>query len=298
VTDEKGKTAEYSLGVFDRGSLILILNAVAKMKDIQKPIILEPPMRDDMAQDEANRKALKTLKLLYGFEVKTPENQIDGSLRVSFNDNNPPDFLKHLLDLSNPASVTDLTIKTSKHEKKITLTQTHIAYLNLLSGVEVLDISGTGQTINATDEQSTKDLWNAELFGFMTFPKVVKLEIRYLSVNDDFVRNLSKQFPNLKVFQYETHSVKDKDFKEPYQQDGIDVGFGELKKLKSLTGLGIKQKQLSEKAIGEIKALPSLEYLSLDLSIKLTDTQKRRMVAFMPNCTIYFREVNLPDPRR
>ena len=37
VTDEKGKTAEYSLGVFDRGSLILILNAVAKMKDIQKP---------------------------------------------------------------------------------------------------------------------------------------------------------------------------------------------------------------------------------------------------------------------
>ena len=37
VTDEKGETAEYSLGVFDRGSLILILNAVAKMKDIQKP---------------------------------------------------------------------------------------------------------------------------------------------------------------------------------------------------------------------------------------------------------------------
>lgn len=298
VTDEKGKTAEYSLSVFDRDSLILILNVVAKMKDIPKPIILEPPMRDDMAQDEANRKALKTLKLFYDFEVKTPENQIDGTLHVSFNDNNPPDFLKLLLDLSNPASVTDLTIKTSKHEKKIT--QTHIAYLNLLSGVEVLDISGTSKTINATDEQSTKDLWNAELFGFMTFPKVEKLELRYLSVNDDFVRNLSKQFPNLKVFEYETHSVKDKDFKEPYQQDGIDVGFKELKKLKSLTMLGIKQKQLSEKAFSEITdgvIWDRLRHLYLDLSVKLTDTQKMDLSACMPNCRIYYSKLNFPDPR-
>jgi hypothetical protein len=32
VTDEKEQTAEYSLGVFDRGSLILILNTFTKMK--------------------------------------------------------------------------------------------------------------------------------------------------------------------------------------------------------------------------------------------------------------------------
>ena len=50
VTDEKGKTAEYPLSVFDRGSLILILNAVAKMKDIQKPNIPKPPMPDEYQQ--------------------------------------------------------------------------------------------------------------------------------------------------------------------------------------------------------------------------------------------------------
>jgi WD40 repeat protein len=37
VTDEKRKTTEYPLAIFDRDSLILILNAVAKMKDDQKP---------------------------------------------------------------------------------------------------------------------------------------------------------------------------------------------------------------------------------------------------------------------
>jgi formylglycine-generating enzyme len=36
VTDEKGKTSEYPLVIFDRDSLIVILNVVAKMKDIQK----------------------------------------------------------------------------------------------------------------------------------------------------------------------------------------------------------------------------------------------------------------------
>jgi WD40 repeat protein len=37
VTDEKGKTAEYPLNAFDRDSLIIILNVVAKMKDVQPP---------------------------------------------------------------------------------------------------------------------------------------------------------------------------------------------------------------------------------------------------------------------
>ncbi|MCS5644364.1 MAG: hypothetical protein NZ807_14050, partial [Dehalococcoidia bacterium] len=37
VTDEKGKTSEYPLAIFDRDSLILILNVVSKMNDSQKP---------------------------------------------------------------------------------------------------------------------------------------------------------------------------------------------------------------------------------------------------------------------
>jgi WD40 repeat protein len=48
VTDEKGKTSEYPLAIFDRDSLILILNVVAKMKDGQKPNgPMAPPNKPD-----------------------------------------------------------------------------------------------------------------------------------------------------------------------------------------------------------------------------------------------------------
>ena len=58
VTDEKGKTAEYPLAIFDRDSLILILNVVGKMKDIQKPNNPPSPLNDPVK----DFRLLRTLK--------------------------------------------------------------------------------------------------------------------------------------------------------------------------------------------------------------------------------------------
>ncbi|MBT4725898.1 MAG: hypothetical protein HOB29_13115 [Planctomycetaceae bacterium] len=59
VTDEKGKTAEYPLNVFDRDSLIILLNVVAKMKDVQKPN--EPMVPTPNPPNPFNKFPIKTL---------------------------------------------------------------------------------------------------------------------------------------------------------------------------------------------------------------------------------------------